>query len=86
MAASPDASNEHTLQSAHRAAVELSEVAGHGAEHVPFGPLTTANGALVVLVGADRLDHPVRGSGPGCDPLVVAVEPLQGCRASCRPE
>ena len=32
----------------------------------------------MVLVGVDRLQHPVGGSGPGRDPLVVAVQPLQG--------
>ena len=58
-------------------AVDLAEVTGDRAEHVPLRSLGSADGALVVLVGVDRLEHAVGGSGPGCDPVVVPVEPLQ---------
>src|SRR4051812_47721889 len=77
VATAPNGSGEHLVEGAPGGAVQLAEVAGNGLQHVPLCPGSTPDGALVVFVGVDRLDHPVGAAGPWGDPDVVAVEPLE---------
>src|SRR5215203_520843 len=70
----PSARARTLLRVGQRAAIELAEIPGRGAQHVAFSPAGAADSAQMMFVCVDRLENAVSRARPGRDPWVLGVE------------